>query len=102
MPVPKRPNPTVVGAFILGGALLMVAAVAIWGSGRLFARRHRYVCYFSGSVNGLELNGKRVRELGSSDEPTPRLAEELIRQGLRARLESQSFVTGQLYVNLDI
>jgi paraquat-inducible protein B len=136
--VAKRPNPTVVGAFILGGALLMVAAVAIWGSGRLFERRYRYVCYFPGSVNGLqlgaavkyrgvpigqvtgmrirfaqsqsdtripvfvELNGKRLRELGASDDPTPRLAEELIKQGLRARLESQSFVTGQLYVNLDI
>jgi paraquat-inducible protein B len=136
--VAKRPNPTIVGAFIIGGALLMVAAAAIWGSGRLFARRHRYVCYFSGSVNGLEvgaavkyrgvligqvtgmrirlaqspsdtripvfieLNGKRMRELGASNEPTPKLVDELIKRGLRARLESQSFVTGQLYVNLDI
>ena len=134
----KKPSTTVVGAFILGGALLMVAAVAIWGSGHLFERRYRYVCYFPGSVNGLqvggavkyrgvligqvtgmrirfaqpasetripvfiELNGNRVRELGSTDEPGPKLAGELIRQGLRARLESQSFVTGQLYVNLDM
>ncbi|MCU1279796.1 MAG: Mammalian cell entry related domain protein [bacterium] len=134
----KRPNPTVVGGFILGGALLMVAAVAIWGSGRLFERHYRYVCYFPGSVNGLqigaavkyrgvligqvrgmrirfaqsatdtripvfvELDGKRLRELGTSDDPTPKVAEELVRRGLRARLESESFVTGQLYVNLDM
>ncbi len=51
----KRPNPTVIGAFILGGLLLVVAAVAIWGSGRLFERRYRYVCYFAGSVNGLKV-----------------------------------------------
>jgi paraquat-inducible protein B len=136
--VARRPSPTLVGAFILGGALLMVAAVAIWGSGRLFERRYRYVCYFPGSVNGLQvgaavkyrgvligqvtgmrirfaqspsdtripvfvdLDGKRMRELGASDEPTPKLARELIGQGLRARLESESFVTGQLYVNLDM
>lgn len=134
----KRPNPTVVGAFILGGALLIVAAVAIWGSGRLFERRYVYVCFFPGSVNGLnvgaavkfrgvpigrvtgmrirfgqppndtripvfvELNGKRVRELGGTNDPAPKLAHELIAAGLRARLESESLVTGQLYVNLDM
>src|SRR5260370_14617735 len=59
----KRPSPTLVGAFILGGALLMVAAVAIWGSGRLFARRYRYVCYFPGSVNGLKV-GAAVKYRG--------------------------------------
>lgn len=133
----KKANATLVGAFILGGALLMVAAVAIWGSGRLFQRRYQYVCYFTGSVNGLqigapvkyrgvligqvtamriryaqpaddtripvfvELEGKRVRELGASEDPAPKLVDRLIAQGLRARLESESFVTGQLYVNLD-
>ena len=134
----KRPNATVVGAFILGGALLVVAAVAIWGSGRLFERRYRYVCYFPGSVNGLkvgaavkyrgvligqvvamrirylqpladsripvfiEVSGKRVHELGGSSDPAPKLVNELIRDGLRARLDSESILTGQLYVNLDL
>jgi paraquat-inducible protein B len=135
--VAKKPNAAAVGAFILGGALLVVAAVAIWGSGRLFERRYRYVCYFPGSVNGLavgaavkyrgvqvgevsgmrirfqqppgnlsipvfvELSSKRVRGLGTTEEPTPKLLRELIPRGLRARLDSESFVTGQLYVNLD-
>jgi paraquat-inducible protein B len=134
----KRPNPTVVGAFILGGALLVVAAIAIWGSGRLFERRYRYVCYFPGSVNGLkvgaavkyrgvligqvvamrirykqpladsripvfiEVSAKRVHELGGSEDPTPKLVQELIHDGLRARLDSESILTGQLYVNLDL
>jgi paraquat-inducible protein B len=136
--VAKKPSPTAVGAFILGGALLTVAAIAIWGSGRLFERRYRYVCYFPGSVNGLaigahvkyrgvpvgevtgmrihfeqrsddtripvfiELSSKRVRDLGVAKEPGPQLIHELIKSGLRARLDSESFVTGQLYVNLDM
>jgi ABC-type transporter Mla subunit MlaD len=136
--VAKKPSPTIVGAFILGGALLIVAAVIIWGSGRWFDRRFEYVCYFPGSVNGLkvgaavkyrgvpvgqvtglrirfeqerddvripvfiELSTKRVRELGGSSEPIPKLVPDLIAVGLRARLDSESFVTGQLYVNLDL
>jgi paraquat-inducible protein B len=136
--VAKKPSPTLVGAFILGGSLLIVAAIAVWGSGRLFDRRFKYVCYFPGSVNGLrvgaavkyrgvpvgqvtgmrirfeqpredtripvfvELSARRLRELGSSEAPTPKLLGELIGSGLRARLDSESFVTGQLYVNLDI
>ena len=134
----KKPSPTLVGAFVIGAALLLVAAVAIWGSGRLFDRRYRYVCYFPGSVNGLkigaavkyrgvpvgqvvgmrirfqqpktdtripvfvEMSSKRLRELGAVQAPTTEIVRELIGAGLRARLESESLVTGQLYVNLDM
>jgi len=134
----KKPSPTLVGAFVLGAALLVVAAVAIWGSGRLLDRRYPYVCYFPGSVNGLtigaavkyrgvrigdvsgmrirfqqpiddrripvfiEVSSKRLRELGAVRAPTSHLVEQLIESGLRARLDSESFVTGQLYVNLDL
>jgi paraquat-inducible protein B len=136
--VSKKPSPTLVGAFVVGAALLLVAAVAIWGSGRLFDRRYHYVCYFPGSVNGLkigaavkyrgvpvgqvvgmrirfeqprtdtripvfiEMSGKRLRELGAEQAPTTKIVRELIDAGLRARLESESLVTGQLYVNLDM
>ncbi|MGZ3405258.1 MAG: MlaD family protein [Polyangia bacterium] len=134
----KKPSPTVVGGFVLGGLALVLAAIALWGSGRLLERKYRYVCYFPGSVNGLsvgapvkyrgvpigsvvemrvifeqsiedtripvviELYGKRVKELGVRREPNPQLVKELVERGLRARLESQSLVTGQLYVNFDI
>jgi paraquat-inducible protein B len=136
--VSKKPSPTLVGAFVVGAALLLVAAVAVWGSGRLFDRRYQYVCYFPGSVNGLkigaavkyrgvpigqvigmrihfqqpkddtripffvEMSGKRLHDLGASEAPTPKIVQELIDAGLRARLETESFVTGQLYVNLDM
>ena len=134
----RKPSPTLVGAFVVGAALLLVAAVAVWGSGRLLDRRYHYVCYFPGSVNGLkigaavkyrgvpigqvvgmrirfqqprddtripvfvEMSGKRLRELGASEAATSKIVKELIGAGLRARLESESLVTGQLYVNLDM
>lgn len=134
----KKPSATVVGVFILCGALLMVAAVMIWGSGRLFEHRYKYVCYFPGSVFGLnvgaavryrgvpvgqvtglriryeqpagdrrlpvfiEINEKRLRELGRDGQRTSAIIPSLIDGGLRARLELESLVTSQLYVNLDM
>src|SRR5262245_2294246 len=49
----------------------------------------------------LEAWGNRLRELGSEKEPSPDTVRELVAQGLRARLETQSIVTGVLYVSLD-
>ncbi len=133
----KRSNPTLIGAFVLGGAALAIAAVMIWGSGWLFRPSWRYVCYFSGSVNGLavgapvkfrgveigavreirlryaqqpddrripvfiNLDERRVEELGAGLTPSPDMIAGLIDQGLRARLETLSIVTGVLYVNFD-
>jgi paraquat-inducible protein B len=135
--VTRKPSPTRIGAFILGGALLVVTAVIIWGSGRLFERRYRYVCYFPGTVNGLnvgaavryrgvpvgqvsgiriryeqplddhripvfiELSEKRLADFGDHQHG-PAIVRSLIDRGLRARLDVESFVTGQLYVNLDL
>jgi paraquat-inducible protein B len=50
----------------------------------------------------IEAWGKRLRELGGEREPTPAVVQELIARGLRARLETQSIVTGVLYVSLDL
>ncbi len=133
----KRSSPTLIGAFVLGGAGLVLAAVLIWGSGWLFRPSWRYVCYFSGSVNGLaigapvkfrgveigavreirlryaqapddrripvfiDLDENRVQELSAGLTAAPDTIAGLVAQGLRARLESLSIVTGVLYVNFD-
>ena len=145
----RRFSPTAIGIFVFGGLLISVAAIAYVASGRLFSNRTKYVCYFTGSVNGLKV-GAAVKfkgvELGhvvairlslaqAGVEPLPawkinpnnvalpvviELEErqllrkgglvdfgtrdklrEAIREGLRAQLSLESFLTGLLYVDLD-
>ena len=138
-----KANPTWIGAFVLGAAVLMISAVMIYGGGRWFTDRIRFVSYFEGSVNGLSVGApvkfrgvkigevrrvsaifdrekesfhievaydlipSAVKETGSpgrldtlpEDAQFDHLVEAL---GLRAQLASQSLVTGQLYVDLDL
>lgn len=67
----KRTNPRKVGAFVLGALAIAVLATAVLGSGRLFRTTHQYVCFFSGSVNGLrtgasvKFKGVRIGEVKS-------------------------------------
>jgi paraquat-inducible protein B len=49
----SKSRPAAVGAFILLFVGLVVAAIALWGAGRVFGSHYRYICYFGGSVNGL-------------------------------------------------
>jgi paraquat-inducible protein B len=49
-----RANPTVIGAFVVGAAVLGVAAVILFGSGRLFEPHTTWVAYFDRPVTGLD------------------------------------------------
>lgn len=51
----REANPKIVGAFVLGAIALVVAGVVFFGSGNLFAKRHTYVMFFEGSVQGLNI-----------------------------------------------
>ncbi len=139
----RKANPALIGAFVLGAAALTIGAVGVFGSGSLFRKAQRYVCYFSGSVNGLnigapvkfrgvtlgavtdirlqlaevpldvmqgeiripvyiEIDETLVAELGGRAVGVDReRLDRLIEAGLRARLQTESFVTGVLYVGLD-
>ena len=44
---------TAVGAFVLGGLVLLVISIIMLGGGRLFSNNLEYVLYFDGSVSGL-------------------------------------------------
>jgi len=48
-------NKTAIGAFVLGAIALLVAAVLVFGAGKLFTTEHTYVTFFEGSVKGLNV-----------------------------------------------
>jgi paraquat-inducible protein B len=137
--VSKKANPTLIGTFVVGAIILVVGAVTILGSGRLFRKTYEFVLYFEGSVSGLR-EGASVKykgvEIGSItnillqlDEGAeanripviirldadkisgrgfggsltdPAELKAAIDRGLRGQLQTESIVTGVLFVALDL
>ena len=133
----KPASKTVIGIFVVGAIALVVIAIVILGSGKFFKRTFTAVCYFDGSIGGLNEGAPvvfRGVKIGSVKdivlradtekltftipvyieiEPnkftvTGRLPKKmgenlkaLIDKGLRAQLDTQSIVTGQMQVALD-
>jgi paraquat-inducible protein B len=54
----KQANPTVIGGFVLGALVLVVAAILVFGSGAWFKQRVAMVTYFPGSVQGLSVGAQ--------------------------------------------
>ena len=137
----KKSNPTIIGGFVVGAALLFAAGVALFGGSELFAKRFIYVAYFEEQTKGLRvgsnvvLNGVRIGYVSEiallidedfttitrvtleilPDTYIPirngRPLDDDLREvlphdtlvhaaGLRAQLEIESFITGQLLVRL--
>lgn len=59
----KRVSPAVIGAFVVSALAVLLAAVMVVGSGKLFTRPLLFVCMFSGDLNGLRV-GARVTVRG--------------------------------------
>lgn len=134
----KQANPTLIGGFVLGAAVLLIIGLVVFGGQHWMGQRNRFIVYFDSSVNGLNLgapvklkgvaigkvsdilveydkvNNKvltpvvmevdlaRVMDVGRAGhhrEVTD--IESLINRGLRAQLQMGSFVTGQLYVDVN-
>jgi paraquat-inducible protein B len=51
----KRTSSAAIGAFLVGSLALIVVAFVILGSGTLFTHQHKYVCFFTGNLKGLNL-----------------------------------------------
>ncbi len=72
----KRVSSTAIGMFVVGSLALILVALAVLGSGRLFRRPHRFVCFFQGSLNGLKVGAPvKVRgvEIGTVEKIMLRL-----------------------------
>jgi paraquat-inducible protein B len=66
--MPKRPSSAAIGVFVVGSIVLAISALAVLGSGSLFKKSHRFICFFQGSLNGLKVGAPvKVRgvEIGS-------------------------------------
>ncbi len=134
----KKASKTLIGAFVLGALVLIVAGVVIFGGGKFFKKTIKFVMFFDGSVKGLQIGAPvtfRGVKIGEVTDITLRFNPEdlsvlipvyveidpekfassltvkkfkpytyykgLMEKGLKARLELQSFVTGQLMVGVD-
>ena len=131
----RKANKTLIGAFVVGAAALLVIAIVVFGSGALFKRSDKYVLFFDESVKGLSVGAAvifkgvkigNVSEMSLFYDPKTKNVlipviidveltrvkgapeklgypdyDKLIKQGLRARLEIDNFITGQLMLALD-
>lgn len=131
----RKVNKTVIGLFVVGGLVLLLIGIVVFGSGALFKRKNKFVLYFDGSVKGLSVGApvvfrgvsigtvKDISLIYDSKvgtvllpviveieqgriEGAPSFGQEggdkkMIELGLRAKLEVQSFLTGQLMISFD-
>ncbi|MGI4953171.1 MAG: MlaD family protein [Janthinobacterium lividum] len=128
-------RPAVIGAFVVGGVALALAAVVLFGNLDLFSPKLRAAIVFQDSISGLsvgapvtfrgvrlgavesiavqfdattqtayipvtvQLEPKRVL-VTAAEGGAPVSLQQLIARGLRAELNTQSFVTGQSEIDL--
>ncbi len=133
-----RANPTAIGAFLIGAAVIIVGATGALASASWFESRSEFVSFFGESVNGLESGAPvkfqgvpvgSVTDLGIQidrqnqtfqvpvryevdltklqtvrgnyvDLSDSTVRAQQIGEGLRAQLQMESIVTGQLYIEL--
>jgi paraquat-inducible protein B len=134
----RKVNTTRLGVFVLCAAAIAVAAVGLFGSGRMFKRLQKYVIFFPESTRGLslgspvrfrgvpigtvvdmqavylpteerfvtpvyiEIDRQRIRNLGVAATSREEQESNMARVGLRAQLSTDSMVTGQRSIALDI
>ena len=84
----KRVSPTVIGAFVVASFAILIVALIVVGSGRMFRKPSRFICMFQGNLNGLKIGAPvKVRgvQIGTVSEIRLRLlpSEGRLRQGVK-------------------
>jgi paraquat-inducible protein B len=125
----KQANRKMIGGFVIVAVAIMAASIVIFGSGDLFKETQEFVLYFDGTVRGLnigspvlysgvevgavknviirshlkdEIDRERFEIIADGEEmrdPEENIRK-LIEMGLRAQLVTQSFITGQLAIEV--
>ena len=142
----KRVSPAVIGAFVVASFAILIVALIVVGSGRMFTKPIRFICMFQGNLNGLKvgapvkvrgvqigtvaaielrllpshgtlrpgIRGLRLPVIidvdrsqllargGSGEALETAGFDDLIKQGMRAQLATESLLTGLLYIDLDL
>ena len=73
----KRVSPAVIGAFVVASFAILIVALIVVGSGRMFRKPSRFICMFQGNLNGLKIGAPvKVRgvQIGTVSEIRLRLA----------------------------
>ena len=142
----KRVSPAVIGAFVVASFAILVVALIVVGSGKIFTRPVRFICMFQGNLNGLKVGAPvkvrgvqigtvamiELRLLPSQGRMKPGIRglrmpviidvdrsqllarggtgaalgkagfDEMVQMGMRAQLNTESLLTGLLYIDLDL
>jgi paraquat-inducible protein B len=142
----KRVSPAVIGAFVVASFAILVIALIVVGSGKIFSKPTRFICMFQGNLNGLKVGAQvkvrgvqvgtvaaiELRLLPSQGKMRPGIRDlrlpviidvdrsqllarggtgdaleksgfdEMIQRGMRAQLNTESLLTGLLYIDLDL
>ncbi len=142
----KRVSPAVIGAFVVASFAILVVALIVVGSGKMFSKPIRFICMFQGNLNGLKVGAPvkvrgvqigtvasiELRLLPSQGKMRPGIRgmrlpviidvdrsqllarggtgaaleksgfDEMIQMGMRAQLDTESLLTGLLYIDLDL
>src|ERR1700687_6022037 len=51
----KRVSPAVIGAFVVASFAILIVALVVVGSGKMFTGPIRFICMFQGNLNGLKI-----------------------------------------------
>jgi paraquat-inducible protein B len=129
----KQASPTLIGGFVVGGLVLLVVGVLVFGSGKFFTETGQAVMYFEGDIKGLRVGASvdfqgvqigTVSEIRAvldtqnvqvrvpviveiirdklqwvGERPPPGvMMQKLVERGVRAQLQLESMVTGQLFI----
>lgn len=135
----KKKSAKFIGTFVVGGIVLFLAGLVVFGTANLFSRKMNFVMYFDSSLKGLDVGSpvsfrgvqighvsNIVMEFDSENKRvlTPVFVEidperfsrktgtrlqllseppikGMVERGLRAQLQSQSLITGQMYIELE-